>query len=84
MEKIFDPKSIAIVGASTKENKFGGTSFLMRLQEAGYSGQLYPVNPQAEQIRGLKAFPDLNSLPEVPDLAIVCVAAKYVPAILQT
>lgn len=39
LEKIFLPDSIAIVGTSTKENKFGGTSFLMRFQEAGYAGR---------------------------------------------
>ncbi len=83
LEKIFHPESIAIVGASTKENKFGGTSFLMRFQEAGYAGRLYPINPQADQIRGLKVYQDLKALPEVPDLAIVCVAAKYVPGVLQ-
>ncbi|MFH2133189.1 MAG: CoA-binding protein [bacterium] len=84
MHRLFHPESIAIVGASTKENKFGGTSFLIRFQDAGYTGRLYPINPQADTIRGLQAYPDLKALPEVPDLAIVCVAAPFVPAVLQT
>ena len=58
-------------------------SFLIKLQESGFAGKIYPINPKAKQIRNLKAYPDLLSLPEVPDLAIVCVAARFVPAILE-
>ncbi len=82
-QKFFDPAQIAIVGVSSGEYKFGGMSFLIKLQEGGYGGKLYPINPKAEQIRNLKAYPDLVSLPEVPDLAIVCVAARFVPSILE-
>jgi acyl-CoA synthetase (NDP forming) len=81
--QFFRPKSIAIVGVSTGGFRFGGMSFLSKLQEAGYPGTLYPINPRAEEIGGLKAYPDLSSLPERPDMAIVCVAAKLVPSILE-
>jgi acyl-CoA synthetase (NDP forming) len=82
-QKFFNPRRIAIVGVSTGNYKFGGMSFLIKLQEGGFDGTLYPINPRAENIRGLKAYPDLISLPEVPDLAIVCVAARLVPSILE-
>ena len=82
-QKFFTPAQIAIIGVSTGEYKFGGMSFLIKLQEGGFGGKIYPVNPKAKQIRNLKAYPDLLSLPEVPDLAIVCVAARYVPAVLE-
>lgn len=82
-EKFFNPASVALVGVSTGDYKFGGTSFLMKLQEGGFRGKLYPINPKAKVIRGIKAYPDLFSLPEVPDLAIVCVAARFVPSILE-
>ncbi len=82
-QKFFNPARIAIVGVSTGDYKFGGMSFLIKLQEGGYAGKLYPINPKARQIRNLKAYPDLLSLPEVPDLAIVCVAARFVPSILE-
>jgi len=81
--QFFSPKSIAIVGVSTGGFRFGGTSFLGKLQEAGFPGALYPINPRAEEIGGLKAYPDLSSLPERPDMAIVCVAAKLVPSVLE-
>jgi acyl-CoA synthetase (NDP forming) len=83
LQKFFEPRQIAIVGVSTGAFKFGGTSFLMKLQSAGYAGKLYPINPKAKEIKGLKVYPDLLSLPEVPDLAIVCVAARFVPSVLE-
>ncbi|CAB1063478.1 Acetyl-CoA synthetase (ADP-forming) alpha and beta chains, putative [Olavius sp. associated proteobacterium Delta 1] len=83
VQKIFNPVHVAVIGVSTGDYKFGGTSFLMKLQEGGFPGILYPINPKAQEIRGLKAYPDLKSLPVVPDLAIVCVAARLVPGILE-
>jgi acetate---CoA ligase (ADP-forming) subunit alpha len=81
--KFFNPAQIAIVGVSTGDYKFGGMSILKKLQKGGYAGTLYPINPKAKELRNLKAYPDLLSLPEVPDLAIVCVAARLVPSILE-
>ncbi len=83
LHNFFNPRHIAIVGASTGGYKLGGTSFLMKLREGGYSGKLFPINPKAKEIAGLKAYPDVPALPEVPDLAMVCVSAKYVPAVLE-
>ncbi len=82
-QKFFHPAQVAVIGVSTGDYKFGGTSFLMKLLEGGFTGKLYPINPKAKEIGGLKAYPDLFSLPAVPDLAIVCVAAGWVPAILE-
>ena len=81
--KFFHPAQVALIGVSTGNYKFGGTSFLRKLQEGGFPGKLYPINPKAKEVGGLKAYPDLFSLPAVPDLAIVCVAAGLVPSILE-
>jgi len=83
LERFFDPKSIAIVGVSKGGFRFGGMSFLRKLQEAGFPGRIYPINPKAKELGGLEAYPDLSSLPEVPDLGIVCVAARGVPSVLE-
>ena len=83
LNKFFHPQSIAIVGASTGGFKLGGTSFMMKLQEGGYSGKLYPINPKADEIAGLQAYPDVLTLPVVPDLAMVCVSAIFVPSVLE-
>jgi acyl-CoA synthetase (NDP forming) len=81
--KLFNPRSIAIVGVPREGYRLGGNSFLKKLQESGFRGKLYPINPKASEIRGLKAYPDLSTLPETPDLAIVSVAARLVPSILE-
>jgi|GEM_PF-5474992 len=44
VQKIFKPAQVAVIGVSTGDYKFGGTSFLMKLQEGGFAGKLYPIN----------------------------------------
>src|ERR1700731_4036969 len=68
-----DPRSIALIGASENPNKIGGRPLLF-LQRFGYRGRIYPVNPHRREVQGITAYPDLASLPEAPDLAIVMVA----------
>ncbi len=79
----FKPRHIAIVGVTRSEFGFGGMSFLQKLQESNFPGKLYCINPKANEIRGLPAYPNLSSLPLVPDLAMVCVPAAHVPAVLE-
>ncbi len=83
LRQFFSPKSIAIVGVPRKDYRFGGLSYLGKFKEYGFPGRLYPINPNATEILGFKVYPDLSSLPEVPDLAIICVAARHVPEILE-
>ncbi len=83
LEPFFKPRHIAIVGVARSGFSFGGMSFLQKLQEASFPGTLFPINPKATEIQGLRAYPNLSSLPVVPDLAIVCVAAAQVPAVLK-
>ncbi|MGZ6210405.1 MAG: CoA-binding protein, partial [Syntrophales bacterium] len=79
----FNPRHIAIVGVTRSESSFGGMSFLQKLQESSFPGTLYCINPKATEIRGLSAYPNLSSLPLVPDLAMVCVPAAHVLAVLE-
>ena len=83
LEQFFSPSSIAIVGVPRNDYRFGGLSYLNKFKEYGFPGKLYPINPKATEISGLKAYSDLSSLPEVPDLAIICVTARLVPKILE-
>jgi len=79
----FKPQSIAIIGVSRTAMSFGGTSFLHHYLDTGYAGRLYPINPQASEVLGIKAYPSLTSLPEIPDLVMIAVQAAAVPAALQ-
>jgi acyl-CoA synthetase (NDP forming) len=82
VEKMINPSSIAVIGASQNEKKNGGRLFRY-LVENGYSGKLYPVNPGAEEIKGYKSYPTLTDVPEEVDLACIIVAAKQVPAVMK-
>jgi acyl-CoA synthetase (NDP forming) len=73
-EAAFTPRSIAVLGASTKE-RGGGNQFIWSIKSMEYEGTIYPINPNAEEILGLKCYPSLAAVPEVPDLVIVAVGA---------
>ena len=77
LDHFFSPKSIAVIGASTKAGKVGH-SIVRNILEYDYSGRVYPVNPTADMILGQKAFPDLLSVPDPIDLAIVAVPPEKV------
>lgn len=79
----FNPTSIAVVGVSRKSDSFGGGMFLRRYRDAGFSGTLYPIHPEADEINGLRAYPNLSSLPEVPELVILAVKAEWAPSVLE-
>ncbi|MFH1135049.1 MAG: CoA-binding protein [Pseudomonadota bacterium] len=83
LEKFFKPDAIAIVGVSKGDYRFGGLSYLEKLIQCGFSGPLYPINPKGGEIMGRRIYPDLASLPTVPDLCLVCVAAARVPGVLE-
>jgi len=73
-EAAFTPRSIAVLGASSRE-RGGGNQFIWSIKSMGYEGTIYPINPTAEEIIGLKCYPSLAAVPEVPDLVIVAVSA---------
>lgn len=81
-ERLFDPRSVAIVGASANETSISGQP-LKYLLAHGFGGSIYPVNPRYAQVGGYKCYPDLESLPQSPDVVVIAVAAKRVPAVLQ-
>lgn len=76
---LFQPLSIAIIGASSDPLKPGGR-VLKNILEHGYSGILRAVNPKASEIMGLPVYRSIADLPEVPDLAIVAIPSAMVPA----
>ena len=69
-----DPRSVAIIGASDNIHKIGGRP-IYYMQRHGFQGAIYPINPSRAEIQGHKSYASLGALPEVPDLALVVVAA---------
>jgi acetyltransferase len=82
LDKIFDSKSIAVVGASDKEGSVGYT-LIKNLTELGYKGKVYPVNIRKKEILGFKAYQTVDQLPETVDLAIIATPAKTVPDVVE-
>ncbi len=77
MDRLFRPSSVAVVGASRNPGKIG-FFILKNILDSGYGGRIYPVNPHADNILGLKAYSSLNSIPDDVDTAVIVVPAKYV------
>ena len=77
LSKIMKPKSIAVIGASTKEHTIG-SDIMKRLQEYKFKGSIYPVNPKGGIIEGLQAYTNVLEIPGDVDLAIIVVNAKFV------
>jgi len=78
----FYPKSVAIIGASRSSEKLGAI-ILKNIKESGFTGSIFPVNPNAKEIEGLKVYADLPSIPEVPELIIVAIPACQVVEVLK-
>src|SRR5574340_110639 len=82
LEAIFRPQSVAVIGASTAPGKLGH-DILANLKNGGFAGSLYPVNPKAEEILGLKVYKSITETPAAPDLAVVVIPARLVPGTLE-
>ncbi len=82
LDPIFKPASVALVGASERAGSVGRT-VLWNLISSPFGGTIYPVNPKRANILGIRAYTSLDTLPEVPDLVVVCTPAEGVPALLK-
>ena len=72
LECFLRPKSIAIIGASDVPSRVG-YMFIANLIECGFDGKIFPVHPRLDSVRDLKVYPNLESIPDSVDLAIVAV-----------
>ncbi|HVX55657.1 acetate--CoA ligase family protein [Nocardioides sp.] len=70
IDRLLEPRSIAVIGASTDPRKLTGM-LLSFLGDSGFEGAVYPVNPRSTAINGLTCYPSVSALPEVPDVAVI-------------
>jgi acetate---CoA ligase (ADP-forming) len=84
LKAFFEPASVAVIGASTDPAKLG-YSVLENLVEGGFGakGTIYPINPKADEILGLKAYPSVKDISEPIDLAVVVIPYMFVPGALR-
>src|SRR6266568_374427 len=81
LNAIFEPKSIAVVGATEKAGSVGRT-LLWNLISNPFGGTVFPINPKRASILGIKAYPNLAALPQSVDLAVIVTPAPTVPGLI--
>jgi acetyltransferase len=82
LHTLFEPGSIAIVGASETPNSIGVT-LVRNMLDSGYKGKLFFVNPKHETVFGQKAYASVDTIPQRLDIAVICTKAAIVPEIVD-
>ena len=82
LETLFNPKGVAVIGASGKELHIGNR-VIKNLLDFGYTGGIYPINPKADEIRGVKAYKSILDVPGQVDVAHMVIPAKFVPMAVE-
>jgi acyl-CoA synthetase (NDP forming) len=82
LDRLFNPKSIAMVGASANPRKWG-FFILFNILKGNFRGRVYPINPREEAILGYKCYPKVAHIPEPVDLAIITTPAAVVPPLID-
>lgn len=82
LERLFNPRAVAVIGASHDATTISGKPLAYLLRHE-YAGRVFPVNPRYASVAGLDCFPDVLTLPETPDLALITLNAIRVPAVLK-
>ncbi|MEW6329069.1 MAG: CoA-binding protein [Candidatus Micrarchaeota archaeon] len=82
LDSIFDPKSIAVIGASREPNKIGNV-ITKNFIDGGYAGKVYPINPKADEVLGMKCYPSVRDVPGKIDSAVIAIPAPFVPSALR-
>ena len=85
LSSLFYPRSVAVIGASphTEKLRWGGKSFIDGLIKQNYRGKIYPVNPRAERVLGLKAYKRVTEIHDDVDLAIFSVPPSAVLKVMD-
>ena len=82
LHTLFEPESIAIVGASETPNSIGVT-LVRNMLDSGYKGKLFCVNPEHETVFGQRSYPSVDTIPQRLDIAVICTKAEKVPDIID-
>ncbi|MNK13279.1 CoA binding domain protein [compost metagenome] len=82
LDPLLNPRSIAMIGASSNPGRIGGMP-LELLSRFGFQGGIYPVNPKYQEVFGLRCWPDIEAVPEPVDLAVLAIAAAEVTPMLR-
>jgi acetyltransferase len=82
LDKLFNPRTVAIIGATEREGTVGRT-LVVNLCDGRFLGNVYPVNPKRDSVIGHKAYPNIAAIPEKIDLAVIATPAETVPGVIE-
>ena len=82
LTSLFEPKTVAVIGASERENSVGSVIF-RNILDSGFKGRLYPINPKYESINGLAAYKSIEDIGARVELAVIATRPKTVPEIVE-
>ena len=82
LTSLFEPKSVAVIGASDRENSVGNILF-KNILDSGYKGRLYPINPKHETVQGVEAYKSIEEIGARVELAVIATRPQTVPAIVE-
>ena len=83
VHNVLHPRSVAVIGASTDPSKIGH-AVLLNLLRGNFGGAVYPVNPDARSVRGVRAYPSVTDIPDEVDLAVVAVPAAGIDEVMDS
>ena len=83
LNRLFEPKSVAVFGASDRSGSVGNLVF-KNMIEGDFAGEVYPINPKHDKVQGQKAYADLNSIGKPVDLVVITTPASTVPGIIES
>ena len=86
LHSFFNPRSVAIIGATKKVDKAGHVifkNFVTNKERGVFEGELYPVNPGEDSILGYKCYHSLSNIPYEVELIVIIIPAKVVPAVME-
>ena len=82
LKSIFEPESVAIIGATERENAIGN-QVLVNVMEDGFNGKIYPVNPKHKSVRGLTCYPSLSAIDHPIELVVIAIPAKHIARVMH-
>lgn len=82
LDQLFDPRSVAVIGATERPGSVGATVWC-NLRDGGFAGARWPVNPKRSKVDGERCFASIKALPEAPDLALICTPPATVPGLIE-
>ena len=83
LEFLFEPASVAVIGASDRPGGVG-TTVWRNVRAGGYRGTVHPVNPSRDVLDGQRCYPDVAALPAPPELAVICTPPQTVPGLIAS